>query len=292
MIKSITTFTLIFVCISLQAQNFLSWKFIDRYFSLYIGTGTATYLGELNYPNHVNLRPSQLNMGVESRLLSRLGVRIQGTYLTLSGNDNNAPDSSFQKQRNLSFDARNFEAQINLVYYFKPYYANYHTRWKTDFYLTSGIGYMFYDPRTQIGNDVFKLRKYKTEGIAYKKWTFTLPVGIGAKFKINEFININAEVTYHFTFTDYIDDVSNTYATEFVNTTAELLSDRKDETTLISLPLYDQIVPGAKRGDPTKNDAFALFSLKFEIYIPPDLFSKNVPIIRKPTHKVKRQRKN
>jgi hypothetical protein len=39
-----------------------------------------------------------------------------------------------------------------------------------------------------------------------------VPFGIGAKYALNEKLNVFAEETYRFTTTDYIDDVSTTYA--------------------------------------------------------------------------------
>ncbi len=272
----------LFLSVSLQAQNFLSWKFNDRYFSAFVGTGASTYFGELNFDNKINDRLSQLNTGIEARLLSRLSARIEATYFVIEGSDGNAPDSSFQRQRNLSFKSRNIEFQLNGIYYIKRYRGDYYKRWVFDPYIFCGIGYMFYNPTASLGNETFSLRKAQTEGLVYKKWALTVPAGMGAKFKVNEFLNFNIEFSYHFTFTDYLDDVSATYATEFPNTTAELLSDRKDEISVVNPAFYDQIVPGSRRGDTSKKDGFMLVSIKAEIFLPPGLFSsKNQPFIKK-----------
>ncbi len=267
-----------------QAQNFLSWQFKDRYFSVSAGTGTATYFGELNYNNTIADRLSALSLGIEARLLSKLGARIEANYFTLRGSDNKAPDSTFQRQRNLSFQSRNLQLQLLGIYYLKRYQGDYHSRWISDPYLFSGVGYMFYNPTADLGGETFSLREALTEGEPYKKWAVTIPVGVGWKFKVNEFSNLIAEVSYHFSFTDYLDDVSNTYATEFPNSTAELLSDRKDEIGVVNAEFYDQIVPGSMRGDPSKNDNFLLINLKLELFIPPELFSKKEPVIRKPAY--------
>ncbi|MEQ9404534.1 MAG: hypothetical protein RIM99_13150 [Cyclobacteriaceae bacterium] len=267
------------------AQNFLSWQFKDRYFSFTLGSGSATYFGELNNPNTINGRLSQINAGIEARLLSKVGARIEATWFSINGSDSNAPDSSFQRQRNLSFNSRNFQIQLNGIYYLKRYQGDFYKRWIADPYLLSGVGYMFYNPTADLGGETFSLREALTEGTSYEKWTLTIPLGMGLKFKINEFANFNVEASWHFTLTDYLDDVSGNYASEFTNATAELLSNRKDEIGVISPEIYDQIVPGSVRGDPSNKDNFLLLSFKLELFIPAELFSgKNSPVIKKPSY--------
>lgn len=279
------SFLIIFLLsLGVKAQNFLSWQFNDRYFSALVGTGSATYLGELNYSNKINTKFSLLSFGLEARLLNHVGARLEAQMLTLSGSDSNAPADTFQKQRNLSFESQNFQVQFTGIYYIKPYQGDYFKRLIFDPYLIGGVGYMYYNPKGELGGQQFPLRKALTEGVDYHEWVLTVPFGVGAKFRVNEFLNINLEVLYHLTFSDYLDDVSATYATEFPNSTAELLSDRKDEVGVISQEFYDQIGPGGKRGDASNNDRFILISIKAEIFIPPGLFSrKNQAIIKKPS---------
>ncbi len=281
---------LLFISQTSIAQNFLSWQFKDRYFSASIGTGSSTYFGELNFKDKISDDLAQISGAIEARLLSRVGARIEATYFTINGHDNQAPDSSFQRQRNLSFNSRNFHLQLHTIYYLKKYQGDYHRRWAMDPYLFTGGGYLFYNPTAKLGDESFSLRQAQTEGVSYDKWTFTIPIGAGAKFKVNEFTNLNVEVSYHFTFTDYLDDVSNTYATEFLNETSQLLSDRKDEVGVVNPVFYDQIQPGSERGDPSKKDRFLQISLKLELFIPPELFSgKGEPVIRKPSYRKKQK---
>ena len=267
-----------------SGQNFLSWQFNDRYFSVSLGTGTATYFGELNYDNSVNRQFSLLSAEIEARLLNRVGSRIALNYLTLDGSDANAPNNTFERQRNLSFESRNFQARLDFIYYLKPYQGDYFKRWIFDPYLVAGVGYLQYNPATQFGGERFLLRDAMTEGEEYNKWAFTVPLGVGAKFRVNEFLNVNFELLYHLAFTDYIDDVSKSYASEFPNTIAEFLSDRKDEIGVLNEAFYDQIQPGARRGNSTNNDGFLLIGIKAELFIPPGLFSgRNKAVIRKPS---------
>ncbi len=225
-----------------------------------------------------------INIGVEARLLNRIGARVTASQFTLIGDDKNADDLSFERQRNLSFSSRNFLGQLQLTYYLRPYQGDYYKRWSFDPFLFSGVGYMKYNPTAELGGERYNLREAMTEGVEYKNWVATIPLGIGSKFKINEFLNVNFEVSYHFTFSDYLDDVSNTYASEYNNVTARLLADRKDEIDVINPDFYDQLQPGAKRGNPSSNDSFLLISVSAEIFLPPNLFrGSDKAIIKKPS---------
>lgn len=266
------------------AQNFLSWKFNDRYFSISAGTGTSSYFGELNYNNSINKQFSLASAGIEARLLSKVGARVALNYLTLEGKDANAPENTFEFQRNLSFESRNFQARLDFIFYLKPYKGDYYKRWIFDPYLVTGFGYLQYNPAARLAGERFLLREARTEGESYKKWAFTVPLGLGAKFRVNEFLNVNFELLYHLAFTDYIDDVSKSYASEFTSTTAEFLADRKDEIGVINATFYDQIQPGARRGNSSNNDSFLLIGIKAELFIPPGLFSgKDKAVIKKPS---------
>jgi hypothetical protein len=272
--KYILSILLITISFLLQGQNFLSWKFNDRYFSISAGTGSSTYFGELNYNNKINDGFSQLNAGIEARLLNRIGARVEATYFTLKGNDTNAPDSSFQKQRNLSFQSKNIQLQLNAIYYLKPYQGDYYRRWIFDPYLVSGVGYLHYSPTAELAGERYSLREAKTEGEEYKKWAITVPIGIGAKFRINEFANVNLEIAYNYALTDRLDDVSENFGTEFSSSTAELLSNRKDEIGVVNPDFYDQMIPGSRRGNSSNKDGYLLISIKAEFFIPPSLFAK------------------
>lgn len=238
-----------------------------------MGTGTASYFGELNYNNALNENISLINFGVEARLLSHISARLEADYFTLKGADSNAPDSTFQKQRNLSFHSKNFQLGLQGIYYFKKYRGDYFRRPVFDPYAFTGFSAIYYSPRADFGGESTLLRPLATEGETYGTWALGIPVGVGAKFRINDYTNINLEVAYFYTFTDYLDDVSKNYGTEFENPSAELLSNRKDEIPLVNQEFYDQMVPGAPRGEPENKDGFLMIKLKVEFYLPASLFA-------------------
>lgn len=264
--------------LSLQAQNFLSWQYNDRYFSAAFGTGQSMYIGELNQPNRIQEDFSHWTLGLEARLLSKVSARVEAGLYHVRGRDRLAPDSSFQRQRNLSFDTYNFEMSIQGVFYMRKYRGDYYRRWPVDPYLALGVGFTTINPTTTLQETKYNLREIATEDNSYGPVALMLPAAAGIKFSINEFVNFNLEVAYRYTFTDYLDDVSTTFPESFPNTTAELLSNRKDEIGVVNQDAYDRLVAGERRGDPDNNDQYLFLSMKLEIYLP----RGSSPVIKKP----------
>ncbi len=275
---------LLFCCVSLhtQGQNFLSWKYNERYYSLAVGTGMATYFGELNDRNQINERIRQVNVGLEARLLSHFSARVEGIYFELSGSDRNAASGSFAQQRNLSFASYNFETNLQVIYYFRRYNEDYFSRWNIDPYIAGGIGLMWYYPYALLADERYFLRPLPTEpDKAYGVAALVFPLSAGVKFKINAFINVNVEAGYRFTRTDYLDDVSTTIPETFPSFTVEALSIRKDEIPLVNLEAYNLLVPGGPRGDATTNDHYLFIALKVEMFLPPGLFNSKSAAFKK-----------
>jgi hypothetical protein len=253
--------------LNLSAQDFLSWRYSDRYFSLSIGTGNAAYFGELNEPNRIQKSMSIISTGLEARLWSKVSGRVEMAYYGINGSDQLAPDSSFNQQRNLSFESRNFEGSIQGLFYLKDYQGDYFRRFKTEPYLAVGVGFTTFNPVLPTDSITYTLRDIQTEGVSYGKTVLTIPLGAGLKFRINEFVNFNLEAAFRFTFTDYLDDVSTIYP-DFGENLESLISNRKFERPGINPEAFDALVPGAPRGDSSNNDHYLLLNVKLEVYLP------------------------
>lgn len=267
------------------AQNFLSWQLNDRYFSGQVGFGFASYRGELKHNGSIQNEISNITLGLEARLLSRIGARIELGRYNIRGHDKHAADSSFARQRNLSFTSVNYEASIQGIFYMKKYAGDYYKRGKVDPYLLAGIGATFISPEAELGDESHKLHELQTEETTYSRITMIIPVGAGLKWRVNPFLNFTTEITYRFTLSDHLDDVSGRYPESYPNPTTELLSNRKDEVGVINQEAYDQLVAGSLRGDPNDKDAYLFLNLKFEIFLPPGIFQKGNPRsgIKKPS---------
>lgn len=253
-------------------QNFLSWQLNDRYFSAQAGFGFASYRGELKHNGSIQNEVSNLSLGLEARLLSKLSARLEVGRYSIRGHDKHAPDSSFSRQRNLSFHSANYEVSLQGIFYMKKYRGDYYKRHKIDPYLMAGIGTTFISPKARLGGTDYALYDIKTEDKDYSRFTMIVPVGAGLKWKVNPFINFTTEITYRFTLSDHLDDVSGSYPQSYPDLSTELLSNRKDEVGVINQEAYDQLVPGNPRGDAQDKDAYLFLNLKFEMFLPPGMF--------------------
>ena len=82
-----------------------------------------------------------------------------------------------------------------------------------------------------------KLQPLKTEGQGqpsydkpYSLVTLAIPVGIGARYRINEMFNVGVEIGFRYTFTDYLDDAGSNYANpDALQGLAKTLGDRRLE---------------------------------------------------------------
>lgn len=275
---------------STQAQSFLNWQLTDRYFSLYLGTGRTGYIGDLSNSKPLTGGLGHFNIGIEARLYTRVGARIQATFYKLEGSDVHAQDSSANRQRNLSFKSNNIEYVLQGVYYFHKYGGMYHKRRTYEPFIAAGVGYTTYNPQADLRGITYNLRDLRTEGELYGNKSLIIPVNLGVKAKLNEFMNLTLDLGYRFTFTDYLDDVSKTYGGPFADGTIEAsLSNRKDEIPVVNQEAYERFIPGAKRGDASKMDTYFFINFNIEIYLPSDLFKskggrvKKEKIIGKPS---------
>ncbi len=264
---------LIFGCLSAFAQDFKSWKYLDRYYSVQFGTGKNIYFGELNHDNSLQEGLSHVNVGLEARLTSRLAARAELYGFILNGNDNQASDSTYARQRNLSFNSLNAEFSLQGVFFFKSYNGDFYRRDPFDPYLTAGIGVTYFSPRAKLDGVEYNLRDFRTEGVRYAPVTMVFPIALGVKLRLNEFLNFNVEASYRLTLTDYLDDVSTTYPISIGDPLRAALSNRKDEVGVVNQQAYDQLSPGGSRGHPRNNDHYFFLSFKIELFLPPGFLS-------------------
>lgn len=271
--RSLLLFTLFLSSGLLRSQGFLNNKYNDRYFTVNAGIGQSAYFGELNHRFQLEEGLSHYNIGLEARLLNHISARTEFILYKISGKDSDANDSSFFQQRNLSFKSTNFEANLQLQFYFFPYNDIYHKRRPIEPFLAAGVGFTTLNPKTSFSGSDVKLRKLRTEGVDYGPITMVIPVGLGAKIKISQFVNLIIEASYRFTFEDYIDDVSTVFTGSFESELAGILSNRRGEVDVLNQDAFDQLVVGQPRGDDSNNDKYFGFAIKVEYYLPGNLFS-------------------
>jgi len=67
------------------------------------------------------------------------------------------------------------------------------------------------DPILQDGDYETNLTELRTEDEAYETTVGNIPIGLGFKWRLGDRLSLNFETLWHYTFTDYLDDVSGVY---------------------------------------------------------------------------------
>ena len=184
-------------------------------------------------------------------------------YGTLKGSDNESANKSdasngvFRYQRNLSFRNRIKEFSVVAKFDLFENQATYISRVRWTPYAFLGIAGVFHNPQALApetdlngqplaeGGKWVKLQPLGTEGQysqldptdvnygikPYKLFQPAIPFGLGARFRINEVMDLAAELSFRYLFFDYIDDVSQNYVgvDVFDNELARSMSYRTSE---------------------------------------------------------------
>jgi hypothetical protein len=161
--------------------------------------GDSYYLGELNQSHFI---PFSLAGGIFYRYNydDRIAVKSSFHYLPIKGNDNNS-QGSYEAIRNQEFSSTIYEFSIAAeLNFFNFTHLNEKSSPYTP-YAFLGFGYFYHDPKTQ------------HEGVDYKKYQASIPLGIGLKYRVSKVI-LGFEWGIRKTYTDYLDDVSGFFRNE------------------------------------------------------------------------------
>ena len=137
-------------------------------------------------------------------------------------------------------------------------------------YLTFGVGAFSFDPYAYLPGDdePYDLNSRMTEGQSrpYEQNAFVFPLGMGLKYNLYRNFNVGFEIVYRFTTTDYLDDVSTTYAGANMytpGTPSYILQDRS-----LNLPMLG--IAGKQRGFSQQKDQYVFaqitLSMSFNSY--------------------------
>jgi hypothetical protein len=184
-----------------------------------IAVGAAHYFGDLNNDYRMNRPKIALGILFRKQFGDYIALRVQGTYAKLGYSDVYSRNPVNQI-RNLSFNTDLYELSLMgdfNFFRFIPGFAPY----RFTPYVSLGVGFFNYDPYAYLNNEKIFLRPLGTEGqgsIAfpdrkpYGNMGIVFPIGFGIKYNISPRTNFTLELTHRFSSTDYLDDVSNTYA--------------------------------------------------------------------------------
>ncbi|MCX8020444.1 MAG: DUF6089 family protein [Chitinophagaceae bacterium] len=236
-----------------------------------IGAGLGHYFGDLNTRARLNRPKFAATAFFRKNLGNYIAVRLGASFAQLGYSDRYNTHNQYMLLRNLSFNTKVWELTLQGDFNFFRFMPG-----EPDFsftpYITFGAGIFSYDPYAYLrGRKVF-LRPLGTEGQGsntYSPMAFTIPVGGGFKYALNERVNIGLEILHRFTTTDYMDDVSTTYPD------GSIFPPNPDGSPSDAFLLYDRSyelgppigIKGRQRGNSRQKDQFvtALFYITFNL---------------------------
>ena len=161
-------------------------------FSISLGVGEMYYNGDLRESPLPDPRTTHLTYGgggLNYHFNNSLFISYRYAKGKISGNDSYAL-SAGKQDRGLSFEAPVQEHSIRIgVDLFKLKRTN------LNLFAFAGVGYAKITPSSSV------------EGPGVLR-EITIPLGLGLDYELNKFFDLYAEGTFHETFTDYLDDVS------------------------------------------------------------------------------------
>ncbi|MBS1682364.1 MAG: hypothetical protein JST48_11680 [Bacteroidetes bacterium] len=217
----------------------------------HVYSGVGFSVNALNYYGDLSPLPSKFSTDISFTkpafgisFFHRFGPRYtlvgQFMYGTLKGSDAESAkggDGNWRKERNLSF--RNRIKELSLTAYFDLFenegtYIN-RVRWTP--YVFAGFAAFLQNPQAQAPTKYLDgspdpyagkwvdLQPLGTEGQysnlpasavnsgikPYGLMQVAIPFGFGARFRLNEVLDLWADVGFRYTFTDYLDDVSKNF---------------------------------------------------------------------------------
>lgn len=239
--KLISLFILLAFCFSAIAQN----EAVTQEGELGISVGGAHYFGDINNRSAIDRPSPAFGVFFKKQFGKYIAVRISGHYAEVGYADEYS-SIEFQQRRNLNFSSQIWEMAVQGDFNFFNFIPG-DPAYRFTPYVTLGVGSMNYDPYTFLDGKKYFLRKLGTEGQGaaiypdrkpYSNQAFCFPLGMGIKYNLGKNINLSFEITHRFTSTDYLDDVSSSYAGATVfpalpngnPSPAFLLQDRSYET--------------------------------------------------------------
>ena len=242
-----------------------------------VGVGAGHYFGDLNTRAHLNRPKIAATAFFRKNLGNYIALRVGASFAQLGYSDIYNDHNEYMKARNLSFNSNVWELAVQGDFNFFRFMPG-EPGYNFTPYVTFGVGVFNYDPFAMLAGQKHFLRPLNTEGQGsslypdrkpYGSMAFSIPMGVGFKYCINESINVGFEVVHRVTGTDYLDDVSTTYVDPSIfpplpdgsPSPAYLLHDRSYE---VGEPIG---IPGRQRGVSTQKDQFitGIFYISFNL---------------------------
>jgi len=301
MTKLFTFLVLSCLYMTASAQFFDRDRWDSHRHQVHFGLGASNFLGDLGGKDDVGTNDFQdleinqtqfsLFVGHKYALYKKFYLRTDFTWGRVSGNDNTTQEV-FRQNRNLSFKSNIFELAMMLEYEIPIKKRKGHIYdikgakgWKnggSSCYLFGGFGAFYYNPKAEFQGEWIELRPLRTEGQGlpggadeYGRFSWCIPVGASITKRISHNVSLGLQVSYRYTFTDYIDDVSTSYYNPY-DIQLYVGGDQGELAAYLSNPslgvaqegLSARVTaPGQQRGDATDNDGYMFAWLTCHVQI-------------------------
>ena len=238
-----------------------------------LSLGVSNYLGDLahkgkipiiNESNPLAFRPAGgifYRNNFSNFTSFKAALQVGGLY----GNDAQTNGDRARLNRNLHFKSIIIDADLMLEWNVLPYKIGDKRRMFTP-YFGIGISGFYFNPKAKLNGRWVALQPLGTEGqglIAgtkkYSLFQFAIPGSFGFKANITKKIALNIEFQYHYTFTDYLDDVSSdSYVPSELFYQNYIESVAADADALAYRAIDESLTPrnGDQRGDPNFKDNY------------------------------------
>lgn len=254
----ITVYALLFLMVLISTSSSA-----QRKFGIFAGGGATWYNGDMNdrLITHQKLFRGFWTAGLLYRATPRFHFTLSYESGKLTGADSLAIQD-YQRRRNLHFRSVLRQGSFHINY--RLLRERGRNGRSISPYLIAGISYFHFNPEAEFNDSWIELQPLGTEGQyipasdkpkAYSLNRFSFPLGIGVEFRISPSFSARIEASSHFTFFDYLDDLSTKYAD------STLLAGTPNGALAVELASnlpngYPQ--SGFNRGNSNNNDAYFL----------------------------------
>ena len=243
-----------------------------QHLHLNLFAGVSNYQGDLQ-PKRFTFSQAHpaFGVGVLYEISEQFFIRAGLTYGKVSGDDSKA---ALNRDRNLNFTSSIIDLHLGLEYDIVNLYEHSITP-----YIFAGVAGYHFNPYTiDTKNQKVFLQPLGTEGQGFylgrKKYPLTqmaIPIGGGIKLALNDDVRVKFEVGLRKLFTDYLDDVSNTFADR-----DQLLLNNGQQAVDLAFrgnevkPILVYPAEGAKRGNAKSKDWYYFTGISVSFRLQPN----------------------
>jgi hypothetical protein len=227
--------------------------------------GASNYFGDLNTNWRVNRIHLAGTAAARYNFNDRLSMRMGLSVGQVSATDTDSKNI-YELRRNLSFKSMVFDATAQLEFNFMPYVHGHRDYYYTPYMFVGPSLYRF-NPRAELNGTWYDLVDFGTEGQytgeEYNTVQGGIAYGMGFKYDLSYHWSFNVEFSTRKLFSDYLDDVSGTYADPrdiraLKGDIAVQLADRSSEPRIG--------LQGRQRGNGRNNDMYMFLTVGVMYY--------------------------